>query len=592
MKSKVTCEKGGIVMEQSKGIKIVFLMCLGIFLCMIDTTIMNIALPAIQADVNTSLEKMSWILNVYTMSIAVLSIPLGRIADIFGKAKLYIMGLIIFGVGSALCAFANTGDFLVFSRFIQSIGAAILFPISMVIGVSAVPLAKRHIALGLLGVTQGLSAAIGPVLGGVITQNLEWRWVFFVNIPICIIGIVLCFIMLKIKNEEQVVAKIDWTGLVLSSGAIFFSTLVLVKGNAWGWLSNFSWSCYIISATSFILFILVERKVASPMVNLQLFKDRTFVGASIVVILSNLFLIGVTVLLPTFLTKIQHRTEIEAALLVTPISAMIFLVSPFASLIMKKLGKVLVILIGFIVMSFAYYCLQMIGVDSTNQEIIVPCIILGVGYGLIIGPITILTASSFEGELLTASQSVVSMLRQIGIVLAVAIFVSGLTHNLSINKENVYSYAENKVHDLHVDKAEQDQILTVTKGKIQNKNLESNIEKKQGTDNVGLSQKQKENIIQEKVNNALNEVPVEYREMKREEITNQVTKAVEEKIEDVRRDVDTFSDDISHYAEKEMAASFTDLYKASIPIILLCSLVAFMFRNKQFEVGKRNQVNV
>ncbi|MEH6888240.1 DHA2 family efflux MFS transporter permease subunit [Bacillus sp. JJ864] len=579
-------------MEQSKGIKIVFLMCLGIFLCMIDTTIMNIALPAIQVDVNTSLEKMSWVLNVYTMSIAVLAIPLGRIADIFGKAKLYIMGLIIFGVGSALCAFANTGDFLVFSRFIQSIGAAILFPISMVIGVSAVPLAKRHIALGLLGVTQGLSAAIGPVLGGVITQNLGWRWVFFVNIPTCIIGIVLCFIMLKIKNEEQVAAKIDWTGLVLSSGAIFFSTLVLVKGNAWGWLSNFSWSCYIISAASFILFILVERKVASPMINLQLFKDRTFVGASIVVILSNLFLIGVTVLLPTFLTKIQHRTEIEAALLVTPISAMIFLVSPFASLVMKKLGKVLVILIGFIVMSLAYYCLQMIGVDSTSREIIIPCMILGVGYGLVIGPITILTASSFEGELLTASQSIVSMLRQIGIVLAVAIFVSGLTHNLSLNKENVYSYAENKVHDLHVDKAEQDQILTVTKEKIQNKNLESNIEKKQGTDNIGLSQKQKENMIQEKINNTLNEVPVEYREMKRGEITNQVTKAAEEKIEDVRREVGAFSDDISHYAEKEMATSFTDLYKASIPIILLCSLVAFMFRNKQFEVDKRKKLNV
>ncbi|MEY9974291.1 EmrB/QacA subfamily drug resistance transporter [Lysinibacillus sp. RC46] len=579
-------------MEQPKGIKIVFLMCLGIFLCMIDTTIMNIALPAIQTDVNTSLEKMSWILNVYTMSIAVLAIPLGRVADIYGKAKLYIIGLIVFGVGSALCAFANTGDFLIFSRFVQSIGAAVLFPTSMVIGVSAVPLAKRHVALGILGVTQGVSAAIGPVLGGVITQNLGWRWVFFVNIPICVIGIVLCFIMLKIKNEERVVAKIDWTGLVLSSFAIFFFTLVLVKGNTWGWMSNFAWMCYIISATSFILFILVERKVTSPMVNLQLFKDRIFVGASIVVILSNLFLIGVTVLLPTFLTKIQHRTEMEAAFLVTPISAMIFLVSPFASLAMKKLGKVQVILVGFIVMSFAYYCLQMIGAESTNKEIIIPCMILGVGFGLIVGPITMLTASTFEGELLTASQSVVSMLRQIGIVLAVAIFVSGLTHNLSINKENVYHYAEKKVHELHVDQAEQEQILTVTKEKIQNKDLESNIEKNQGADHIGINQQQKESMIKEKVNNALNEVPVEYREIKRVEITNQVTKAVGEKIEDINREINTFSNDISHYAEKEMAKSFTDLYKVSVPIILLCSLVSFMFRNRKFEVNNRKRQNV
>ena len=114
-------------MEQSKGIKIVFLMCLGIFLCMIDTTIMNIALPAIQSSVNTSLEKMSWVLNVYTMTIAVLAIPLGRIADIFGKAKIYILGLVIFGGGSILCAFANTGDFLIFLVLYKVLGQQFYF---------------------------------------------------------------------------------------------------------------------------------------------------------------------------------------------------------------------------------------------------------------------------------------------------------------------------------------------------------------------------------------------------------------------------------------------------------------------------------
>ncbi|HGE5780811.1 MULTISPECIES: MFS transporter [Bacillus] len=565
-------------------------MCLGIFLCMIDTTIMNIALPAIQSSVNTSLEKMSWILNVYTMTIAVLAIPLGRIADIFGKAKMYIIGLIVFGGGSALCAFANTGDFLIFSRFIQSIGAAILFPTSMVIGVSAVPLAKRHIALSILGVTQGLSAAIGPVIGGIITQNLGWRWVFFVNIPICIIGIVLCFIMLQIKNEERVVSKIDWIGLILSSSAIFFFTLVLVKGNTWGWLSILAWICYITSIISFLLFIVVERKAVAPMVNLQLFKDRTFVGAAIVVILSNLFLIGVTVLLPTFLTKIQHRTEMEAALVVTPISAMIFVVSPFASLLIKKLGKVFIILSGFIVMSLAYYWLQMIGVDSTSKDIIVPCMILGVGYGLVVGPITILSASSFEGELLTASQSIVSMLRQVGIVLAVAIFVSTLTQNLSVNKDKVYSYAEEKVRDIHVDQVEQEKILQITKEKIRDKSLESNAEKKQSEDDLGLSKEQKEKLIHEKVNEALNGVPVEYREVKREGITKQVTKIIEEKQEKVRGEILAFSNDVSHYAESKMAMSFTDLYKLSVPIILICGLVSLVFYEGKPWVGKRRKV--
>ncbi|MGW6150352.1 MFS transporter [Bacillus mycoides] len=578
-------------MEQSKGIKIVFLMCLGIFLCMIDTTIMNIALPAIQSSVNTSLEKMSWVLNVYTITIAVLAIPLGRIADIFGKAKVYILGLIIFGGGSVLCAFANTGDFLIFSRFIQSVGAAILFPTSMVIGVSAMPLAKRHVALAILGVTQGLSAALGPVIGGIITQNVGWRWVFFVNVPICILGIILCCIMLQVKNEECIISKIDWTGLILSSLAIFSFTLVLVKGNTWGWQSNIAWSCYAISTISLILFVLVERKIHNPMVNLNLFKDRMFVGASIVVILSNLFLIGVTVLLPTFLTKIQHRTEIEAAFLVTPISAMIFFISPVAATLIKKLGKVTIILSGFLVMGLSYYWLQMIDVNSTNIEIIIPCMILGVGYGLVVGPITVLSASSFEGELLTASQSVVSMLRQVGIVLAVAIFVSNLTHNLSLNKENVYRYAEEKVRNIHVNSAQQAEILQVTKEKIEKQSIETNVEKKQNETLVGLSKEKKDELIHQKVDEVLSGVPVEYRDIKREEITNQVTKDVEKQEESIKKEVLAFSKDVSRYAKNKMAMSFTDLYKASVPVILICALVSLLFwEGKALSKKRRERV--
>ncbi|MGH1284533.1 MFS transporter [Bacillus toyonensis] len=578
-------------MEQSKGIKIVFLMCLGIFLCMIDTTIMNIALPAIQSSVNTSLEKMSWVLNVYTMTIAVLAIPLGRIADIFGKAKMYVLGLVIFGGGSVLCAFANTGDFLILSRLIQSIGAAILFPTSMVIGVSAMPLAKRHVALAILGVTQGLSAAMGPVIGGIITQNFGWRWVFFVNVPICIIGIILCSIMLQIKNEERIISKIDWIGLLLSSSAIFSFTLILVKGNMWGWQSKIALSCYVISTISLILFVLVERKIHNPMVNLKLFKDRMFVGASIVVILSNLFLIGVTVLLPTFLTKIQYRTEIEAAFLVTPISAMIFFISPVAATLIKKIGKVTIILAGFLVIGLAYYWFQMIDVNSTNIEIIIPCMILGAGYGLVVGPITVLSASSFEGELLTASQSVVSMLRQVGIVLAVAIFVSNLTHNLSVNKENVYRYAEEIVRKIHVDSNQQAEILHVTKEKIEKQSIETNVEKEQNETFVGLSKEKKDELIYKKVDEALSGVPVEYRDVKREEIMSQVTKEVEKQEESIKKEVLTFSNDVNHYAQNQMAMSFTNLYKASVPIILVCALVSLLFwEGKALSKKRRGRV--
>ncbi|HDR7671492.1 TPA: DHA2 family efflux MFS transporter permease subunit, partial [Bacillus wiedmannii] len=568
-------------MEQKKGFKIVLLMCLGIFLCMIDTTIMNIALPAIQSDLNTSLEKMSWILNVYTMSIAVFAIPLGRIADIFGKAKIYIIGLFIFGLGSMLCAFANSGELLILFRFIQSIGAAILFPTAMVIGVSAVPLAKRNKALTILGVTQGLSAAIGPAVGGVITEQLGWRWVFLVNVPISIVAIVLCFIMLNIKHEERVQAKIDWIGLVLCSSTIFSLTLILVKGNDWGWLSSIAWICYGISIISLILFITVERKVLEPMVNLKLFKDRIFVGASFAVVLSNMFLVGVTVLLPTFLTRLQNKTELEAAFLVTPISGMIFIVSPLAPLLLKRFGKVAVIFAGFLIMSMSYYWLQTIGVYSTNKEIIIPCMLLGIGYGLVVGPITILAASSFEGEMLTASQSVVSMLRQFGIVLAVAVFVSSLTHNISINTDKVYKYAEERAQKIQVEKEEQRKILEIAKTKIESKSVKQGDQKEPQRDDTILNQEEKSKLIEQKVIETLNTIPVQYQEVKKEEITKQVTQEVENKMDIMKEQVNAFSDDVNRYTENKMAESFTDLYKISAPIILILGFISFLFYERK-----------
>ncbi|MGZ6540268.1 MAG: MFS transporter, partial [Bacteroidia bacterium] len=140
-------------MKEMGGMKVVLLMCLGVFVCMLDSTIMNITLPAIQDSLHTSLETSSWMLNVYTMTIAVLAIPMARFAEMFGRNKFYIVGLFIFGLGSALCGLAESGNFLIGARFIQSFGAAILIPCSMVIGIAAMPLEKRMLPLTLLGAT-------------------------------------------------------------------------------------------------------------------------------------------------------------------------------------------------------------------------------------------------------------------------------------------------------------------------------------------------------------------------------------------------------------------------------------------------------
>lgn len=216
-----------------KNILIICAMSIGIFLCMLDTTVMNVALPAIQTSLNVHLNNASWSLNIYTILFASLTIPLGKIADYFGIHKAYIIGLMTFLCGSAISASAYNLSLLILGRAIQSIGAALVFPLSMSIGISYVGLNARKKVIAVLGITQGLAAALGPTIGGCLTQFLSWRWIFIINIPLSIISVIICLLTLKLHVSTQA-ENIDFWGSLLSMITLFTLTLVLVQGRTRG----------------------------------------------------------------------------------------------------------------------------------------------------------------------------------------------------------------------------------------------------------------------------------------------------------------------------------------------------------------------
>ncbi|MED2795818.1 MFS transporter [Bacillus wiedmannii] len=561
---------------------ILLLMCLGIFICLLDTTIMNIALPAIQKDLNTTLETSSWMLNTYTMTIAVLSIPMGRLAEIYGKMKFFIIGLIIFAGGSALCGFSESGDMLIFARFCQSIGAAILVPVATIIGIESLPLNKRHISLSLLGATQGLSTALGPSIGGLIAQNLGWNWVFFVNIPICMVTLVIAFIILPFKKDIRVQAKLDWAGLILSAIGIFSLNLVLIKGNAWGWTSFVSLLCFLIFVITLITFIIVEKNSQNPMVNLNLFKDRLYVGATLAVSTGYLFLVGVMVLLPQFLTNFQEKTELQAALLITPISVTIFIVVNFVGFLVKKIGYVIPIIIGYLAVATSYFQLAHLNTSSTVSEIIVIGITLGVGFSFIISPATMASVSSFEGEMLTASQSVFTMLRQIGVVLAVAIFVSSITHEVESKKQNVISYAKEQTQDINVSPEKRLEIIENTKVRISS---ESTFGKVIEQPKVSVSERQ--DLIDKNVKNSLSHYPSAAQEKVKKQITDQVTKQVDQEILIINRELKNYTDNVISYTRDEFSSVFSTVFSHALPYIFISILISIFYRkNKKLKINR------
>lgn len=445
---------------------IIIIMCISSFLCMIDTTVMVVSLPKIETYLNVSLSKLSWTLNVYTIIFAVFTILLSRIAEIKGKNKIFILGLILFSLGSFLSGSASTCDFLIFSRGLQGFGAAIILPLSMTITISLMNIEERNKIIGLLGGVQGLGAAIGPAIGGFISQYLGWRWIFFINIPFLILIIILSFFILNLKNEETIIAKLDILGSLLSMIFLFSLTLGIIKANAWGIGSISIIILFTISFISFVLLLICEKKASMPMINLNLFKNLEFNGAAIVFILVNFFLVGVTVIIPTFLTKIHHTSELVSALLITPISLTIAFVIPISSLFIKKIKPKYFIFIGFILIGMGYYFLSHLQISKNYNELIFIDILLGFGAGLLIASSNISLASDFKGELLTASQSVANVLRQFGIILVVAIFLSVLTVNINNAKKDILLYTKGQVSELSITNNEKLNIV---------KNIEQNL---------------------------------------------------------------------------------------------------------------------
>lgn len=564
---------------KKKQIIILVTMALGIFLCMLDTTVMNIALPAIQTGLHTDLNTLQWALNVYTITFAALTIPLGRIGDQVGRHKVYVLGLILFFIGSLLSASSSTIALLIAGREIQSIGAAIIFPASMTIGINSVELSKRNQAVVILGITQGLATAFGPTIGGLITQFWGWRGSFYINIPLVLLAIVMCLLLLPLRKEKIVRARLDVTGMLLAILTLFSLTLALVQGSTWGWTSDKILCLFSGFVVSLSLFIWRESRTSDPMIRLDLFKYRHFTGAVVVTVLSGIFFVGMMVLMPSFFTKVQGHTELTAALMITPASIMVFLLSPISGLLLKKVGSRLLIATGLFFLAAGYVGISIMNPDLYWQFAI-SCVLIGAGYGIIIGPITVLSAGDFTGELLTASQSVTGVFRQIGTVLAVAIFVSALSTNLGTAKAQVWTTAQNEIKKVSVSQAEKKQILQTT-----HKNLYS------GTTTTGspaVNSHEESKIIESETRQYLvNHNGTQWPDSVKKKVQIKITEIVKEKVKKINRQVANYRQTIIKAAKKEMTLAFIKPYQVAMPFAWLLLSTVFIF-----EKNKRKPKNI
>src|SRR5262245_2741273 len=251
------------------------------FMLLLDITVVNVALPSVRADLGASLSDLQWVVDAYALTLAALVLTAGSLADRLGRRRLFVVGLGIFSVASLLCALSPDPTFLNLSRALQGVGGAVMFAVSLALLAQEFPAGReRGTAMGIYGATIGVAVAVGPLVGGALTDSIGWQSIFYLNVPIGLGAIAVTYLKLR-ESRDPNATRIDWPGVATFSGALFLLVLALVRGNDEGWGSTLIVSLFAGSAALLAAFIAIERRVSEPMLPLGLFRRASFTGVQL-----------------------------------------------------------------------------------------------------------------------------------------------------------------------------------------------------------------------------------------------------------------------------------------------------------------------
>lgn len=303
-----------------------FTICLGTFMLLIDVTIVNVALPDLVSDLHASFSAVQWVVDGYALSLAALVLGAGSIADLVGHRRAYVAGLALFAVSSAVCGVAPNAGLLVGARVVQGIGAAAMFATTFALLNSNYTGRDRGTAYGLWGAVSGAAAAIGPILGGILTESISWRWIFYVNIPISIIAIVLTVRAMTDAHGTHD-SKVDYWGIATFTGAAAAVTYGLIRANEKGWTNSLSWVMFVGFVLLLAAFVAIEHRTPHAMFDLGLLRNGPFVGVLVAGLLLTSSAFAIFTYTSIWLQSVQHLSPLRAGLVGLPMSVTAFFIS-------------------------------------------------------------------------------------------------------------------------------------------------------------------------------------------------------------------------------------------------------------------------
>jgi len=392
---------------------------IAIFMLLLDITVVNVALPDIQRSLHSSFQDLQWVVDAYSLTLAAFLLTAGAVADLVGRKRVFVLGLIVFTASSVVCGLSSTPLMLNLARGVQGIGGAMMFATSLALIAQAFQGRERGTAFGVFGAVTGAAVAVGPLVGGVITTAIGWEWIFFVNLPIGIAAVILTLTQVD-ESRDPRATGVDWLGLITFSSSLFLLVFALVQGNEKGWGSPEIVGFLIASVVLLALFLVVEHAQQRPMLDLSLFRRPAFTGASIVAFTLSSSIFAMFLYLTLYLQNVLGFGPLQTGLRFLPITLLSFIVAPFAGKLTVRVPVRLLLGTGMLCVAVGLFAMTAVDATSGWTTLIPGFLLAGVGIGLVNPPLASAAIGVVPPERSGMASGINSTFRQVGIATGIA----------------------------------------------------------------------------------------------------------------------------------------------------------------------------